>query len=156
MELGNAMDTILVNSIESITRKRLATIGDSASLIEVAKLLSDPRISVVVVCSSEGVMVGVITMRNVVQSIGQSSGSAITAAAAEVMTRDVRHCHPTDTLEDVILTMKKHGLVHLPIADENARPTGVVDARDAFRALVAQADYNASLLREYIMGVGYG
>lgn len=149
------MDTILVNDIESITRKRLATISEAASLIDVAKLLSRPQISLVAVCASDGVMVGVIDMRNIVQSIAQCSGRAITEEAADVMTRDVRYCRPTDTLEDVVLMMKERSLVHVPVVDENSRPSGVVDARDALRALVAQADYNVSLLRDYIMGVGY-
>lgn len=51
--------------------------------------------------------------------------------------------------------MKERGLVHIPIIDDNSRSSGVIDARNAIRALMAQANYNESLLRDYVMGVGY-
>ena len=71
------------------------------------------------------------------------------------MTRNVTCCHPGDTLEDVLSVMNKRGLVRIPIIDDNSRPSGVIDARDALRALMAQANYNETLLRDYVMGVGY-
>ena len=46
-------------------------------------------------------------------------------------------------------------MVHIPIIDDNSRSSGVIDARNAIRALMAQATYNESLLRDYVMGVGY-
>jgi CBS domain-containing protein len=51
--------------------------------------------------------------------------------------------------------MKRHSLVHVPVIDAQSRPTGVMEARDALRALVADASYEISWLRDYIMGVGY-
>lgn len=58
-------------------------------------------------------------------------------------------------MEDVLSVMKERGLVHIPIIDDNSRSSGVIDARNAIRALMAQANYNESLLRDYVMGVGY-
>jgi CBS domain-containing protein len=72
------------------------------------------------------------------------------------MTRDVTYCSPTDALEDVLMMMKERGLVHIPIVERSSRPSGVIDAQDTLRALMEQADYKVSLLRDYIiMGVGY-
>jgi CBS domain-containing protein len=51
--------------------------------------------------------------------------------------------------------MATRGFVHLPVVDEHCRPLGVVNARDALRALTAEEKHEASLLRDYIMGVGY-
>jgi CBS domain-containing protein len=44
--------------------------------------------------------------------------------------------------------------VHIPVVDENSKPLGVVNARDALRALLAEEKYEESLLRDYVMGVG--
>lgn len=101
-------------------------------------MLSDTHVSLVVVWDSEGAMVGVITKTNIVQQIGRCGGSACTTAAADVMTRDVAYCRPTDCLPDVLSTMEKHGFVHVPVVDENSRPLGVVIARDALPALFAE------------------
>ena len=51
--------------------------------------------------------------------------------------------------------MEKRGFIHIPVVDEHVKPLGVVNARDALRALMAEGKYEASLLRDYVMGVGY-
>ncbi len=71
------------------------------------------------------------------------------------MTRDVAYCRQADYLPDVLSMMHTRGLVHIPVIDECCRPVGVVNARDGLRALMAEEKYEASLLRDYVMGVGY-
>ena len=95
------MNTKLVSSMDAQARSRLVTVSVDASLVAVAKVLSDTQISLVVVCDSGGAMAGVITKSNIVQWVGQCRGSARTTAAADMMTRDVTYCHPTDCLPDV-------------------------------------------------------
>lgn len=149
------MNTKLVSSIDAVARSRLVTISADALLVDVAKLLSKTQVSLVIVCDSNGTMIGVITKTDIVQQIGHCRGSACATAAADVMTRDVIHCRPTDSLPDVLSMMKKRGFVHIPVIDENSKPSGVVNARDALRALMAEGEYEVSLLRDYVMGVGY-
>jgi CBS domain-containing protein len=149
------MNTKLVSSIEAVARSRLATISADALLVDVAILLSDTHISLVVVCNSDGAMVGVITKTDVVQQIGLCGERACAIQAADVMTRDVAYCRPTDSLPDVLSMMEKRGFVHIPVVDEDSKPVGVVNARDALRALVAEGNYETSLLRDYVMGIGY-
>ena len=71
------------------------------------------------------------------------------------MTRDVAYCRPTDRLPDVLAMMGRRGYVHIPVVDDGFQPIGVVNARDALRALLAQGEYEGSLLRDYVMGIGY-
>jgi CBS domain-containing protein len=149
------MNTKLVSSIDAVARSRLATISADALLVDAAKLLSDTHVSLVVVCNSDGAMVGVITKTNIVEQIGRCGESACTTAAADVMTRDVTYCRPTDGLPEVLSMMKERGFVHIPVVDGNSRPVGVVNDRDALRALLADGKYEMSLLRDYVMGVGY-
>ena len=61
----------------------------------------------------------------------------------------------TDALLDVLSTMKKSGFVHLPVIDERLKPSGVVYSRQALRALMADGKYEAELVRDYVMGIGY-
>jgi len=58
-------------------------------------------------------------------------------------------------LHDVLATMKERGFVHIPIVDEQARPCGVVNARDALQALLRDVTNEELLLRAYVMGIGY-
>lgn len=149
------MNTKLVSSIDIITRSRLVTVDVDVSLADIAKLLSDTPISLVVVCNSDGAMAGVITKTDIVRQIGRCRESACAAAATDVMTRDVAYCRQTDYLPDVLAMMGKRGFVHIPVVDENSKPLGVVNARDALRALLVEEKYEGSLLRDYVTGVGY-
>ena len=148
------MDTKLVSSIDAVAGSRLVTIGADALLVDAAKLLSDTHISLVV-CDADGAMVGVITKTDIVQKLGRCEESACTIAVADVMSRDVTYCRPTDDLSSVLSMMAKRGFAHVPVIDEHSKPLGVIYARDALRALLADKKYEASLLRDYIMGIGY-
>lgn len=149
------MNTKLVSSIGDIARSRLVTIGVDALLMDAAKLLADTQINLVVVCGPDGAMAGVITKTNIVRLIGGCCGNACRTLAADVMTPDVTSCRPTDCLPDVLSMMQERGFVHIPVLDENSRPVGVVNARDALRALMVEGEYEESLLRDYVMGIGY-
>lgn len=149
------MNAKLVSSIDSVARSRLATVPADALLMDVAKLLSGAHIGLVIVCNPDGAMEGIITKTNIVERIGHCLGSACIAAAAEVMTRDVSCCHPSDCLSDVLSMMANRGFVHVPVIDGQSRPLGVVNARDALRALLVEEQYEESLLRDYVMGIGY-
>jgi len=149
------VNTKFVTSIDAVSRSRLTTVPVDALLMDVAKLLSGSHIGLVIVCDADGVMAGVITKTNIVQRIGHCLGSACTAAAAEVMTREVSFCHPGDCLTDVLSMMANRGFVHVPVVDGQSRPLGIVNARDALQALLADEQYEESLLRDYVMGIGY-
>lgn len=149
------MNTMLVGSIDIVTRRRLVTVGADAPIPHVAKLLSDTPVSLVVVCDSGEAMAGIITKTDIVRKIGVCPDAIGTLAAADVMTRDVVHCRPSDALEEVLGVMREHSLVHVPVIDARSRPAGVMEARDALRALMGHASHEISLLRDYIMGVGY-
>jgi CBS domain-containing protein len=118
-------------------------------------LLSYTQVSLVVVCDFEGAMVGVITKTDIVQQIGGCHGSAYTSAAADVMTRNVAYCGPTDSLPDVLSMTTPNGLEFSSTTGICTKPRFSINARDALRALFAEKKYEESLLRDYVMGVGY-
>jgi len=118
------MNTKLVSSIDAVARSRLMTISADALLVDAAKALSDTQISLIVVCDSDEAMVGVITKTNIVQQIGHCGERACATTATDVMTRDVVYCRPTDCLPDVLSMMQNRGFVHVPIVDENCKPSG--------------------------------
>lgn len=149
------MNSKTVGSMESTARSRLATIGANEPLLDAAKLLSNTQIGLVVVCGCDGAMVGVVTKTDVVRQFSRGGGGTGTDAVADVMTRDVVFCRPTDGLPDLLSMMGRRGFVHIPVIDEASRPCGVVNARDALRVLWAEEKYEEALLRDYVMGVGY-
>jgi CBS domain-containing protein len=146
---------ILVETIMPVARQRLVTIGDNAPLAEAAKFLDGRHINLVVVCDNRGAVVGVITRTDIVRQMSLCLGRGCTSPAATVMTRDVIYCRPSDSLEDVWSIMKERKLLHVPIVGEDLRPLGVINARDALLALLEGSEYESSLMRDYVMGIGY-
>lgn len=146
---------MLVERMLPAAQNRLVTIRDDAPLIEAAILLRDLDSDLVVVCNSDERLAGVITKTDIVRQISQCRGSGCLTAAASVMTRTVILCRPGDRLPEVWSVMKERRLKNIPIVDEDVRPLGVLNARDALEALLEEVEYEEILLREYVMCIGY-
>lgn len=145
---------MFVESILPTARKRLVTVDDHISLIEAAKLLLDCHTDLLVVRGRDGLLAGVITKTDVVRQMSLCQGSGCTAASS-VMTRIVVHCQPNDELQNVWSIMKDRGLKNIPIIDQDSRPIGVLNARDALEVLREEVEYEEVLLRDYVMCVGW-
>jgi CBS domain-containing protein len=76
-------------------------------------------------------------------------------AVSLAMTRDVVVCRPGDPLQDVWKRMKDRKLKNILVVDKDSRPVGVLHARDILQVLLEDSEYEESLLRDYVMGVGY-
>ncbi|HVB82463.1 MAG TPA: CBS domain-containing protein [Candidatus Binataceae bacterium] len=146
---------MLVERMLPAARNRLVTIRDDAPLIDAATLLRDLDSDLVVVCNSDELLVGVITKTDVVRQISHCHGSGCITAASNVMTRTVILCRSGDPLREVWSVMKERRLKNVPIVDQDVRPLGVLNARDALEALLEEVEHEEILLREYVMCVGY-
>jgi CBS domain-containing protein len=146
---------MFVNQLLSEARKRLNTIGTDSVLTDAVRALSSSQCELVVVCEPSGKAVGVITKADVVRRIMHCEGAACRTTAAVAMTQGIVCCHPDDHVSAVWGKMKEHGLRHIPIIDDQSRPVGIINARDALQALLASAADEVALLREYVMGMGY-
>jgi CBS domain-containing protein len=145
---------LLIEKVLPVAHARLITIGDNATLVDAARLLSAGH-DLVVVCSATGSLVGVITKTDIVGQISHCEGYGCTNAVSSVMTRDVVLCRSMDGLSEVWSIMKDRGLKNVPIMNEEARPVGVLNARDALEALLEEAEDEELLFRDYVMGIGY-
>jgi CBS domain-containing protein len=146
---------MLVQTLMPTASQRLVTIEADAPLTDAAKLLSDTQISLVVVCAANGAMAGVITKTDVVRQIAQGEETVFAMPVSAIMTKEVVLCHANDLLQEVLSNMRERGFVHIPVVDQHFRPCGVINARDALRFLLREAKDAESLIRDYVMGIGY-
>ncbi|HRW30051.1 MAG TPA: CBS domain-containing protein, partial [Emcibacteraceae bacterium] len=75
--------------IKSILNKipdTLYTISDNAPLIDAARILSEKHNGIVVVCSNDGSMVGIISKTDIVRQISHCHGNSCTTMADKIMT----------------------------------------------------------------------
>jgi CBS domain-containing protein len=144
---------MFVESMLATAAKRLVSVKEDIPLIDAARPLSRLGIDLVVVCSADGKLIGVISKTDVVREICIGSGPK--SAASGVMVRNVVHCQPSDLLSDVWEIMKVRRLKNIPVVSEDLRPIGILNARDVLETLMEEAEYEEALLRDYVMSVGY-
>ncbi|MGB4858529.1 MAG: CBS domain-containing protein [Dokdonella sp.] len=138
-----------------LARERLVVLADSAPLIDAARLFDKLDTDIVVICAADGRLAGVVTKTDVVQQIGRCQGSACTTLVSSVMTQDVLACRHGEELSLVWSEMKARKLKNVPVLDDQSKPVGVLNARDALQALLVEVENEESLLRDYVMTVGY-
>jgi len=134
------------------TRPRLRTLDRSATARSAAAALSAPGAGLVVI-SAGGEAVGVVSKSDLVRHLARAG--AADAGAAGLMTRTVFSCRPEEDLRAVWHRMTAAGLQNVPVLGDNARPLGVLDVRDAMRAILATEEMEERALENYIAGVGY-
>lgn len=133
-------------------RARLVLIAADAPMIEVAARLCD-GIELLVACTSDGRVAGVLSKADVIAHLGAAWGIGF-AGGSPPVPGDVVTCTAAEPLDAVWGRMRSHGLKNLPV-DAEARPVGVLSAHDVLEVLLEETEEEESLLRAYVMGVGY-
>ncbi len=146
---------MLTETLLPVARERLVTVPDDARVTEAAALLARPQVDLVIVCNADGEMVGVVSKTDIVSHIAECGGQACTMAVPSVMTRDILCCDRRDWLQDVWSNMKARGVRCIPVTKEGSKPVGVLYARDALQALMAETQDEERLLHDYVMCAGY-
>ncbi len=146
---------MLAESVLEAARKRLVTVMETAPLFEAATLFRAGS-DLVVVCGSTGLLTGIVTKTDIVKRISLCQVGLCMVPTSSVMIRDVISCSAIDRLEDVWSTMKARGLKNVPVIDDAGKPIGVLNARDALQVLLQEVQNEELLLRDYVMGIGYG
>ncbi len=145
---------MFVEKLLPAAHAKLVTVAANAPLMEAAKLLRAGT-DLVIVCGSTGILAGVITKTDAVNQMSRCDGSGCMTAASLAMTRDVVSCRSGDLLRDVWAKMKERGLKNIPVVGPDSRPLGVLHARDVLQVLLDESKDEESMLRDYVMGIGY-
>ena len=144
-----------IQNILDDARRRLAVLSRETPVCEVAAILADPNTPLVVICDSNGIAVGVASRADIVKVFAREGEAAHTLSAEAIMSAPVLSCRIDQTLQSVWTTMGARRLRCSPVLDEFGKPQGIVHARDIARALLAEATSEESLMRDYVLGIGY-
>ncbi|MFD9115472.1 CBS domain-containing protein [Streptomyces bottropensis] len=107
------------------------TIGPDHTLRQAAALMSARRIGAAVVLDPDAGGLGILTERDVLNSVGLGQSPDAERAHAHTTT-DVVFATPSWTLEEAARAMTHGGFRHLIVLDEGA-PIGIVSVRDIIR-----------------------
>ncbi|MGX4689923.1 CBS domain-containing protein [Streptomyces sp. JNUCC 63] len=107
------------------------TIGPAHTLRQAAALMSARRVGAAVVYDPDAGGIGILTERDILDSVGLGQSPDTEHAHAHTTT-DVVFAAPTWTLEEAARTMMHGGFRHLIVLD-GGEPAGIVSVRDIIR-----------------------
>jgi CBS domain-containing protein len=108
------------------------TVGPGHTLRAVARLMAERKVGAAVVMDPDGNGPGIITERDILESVG-SDQDPDGELVAEHLTRDVVFAAPDWSLEEAATAMVRGGFRHLIVLD-GAETVGILSVRDIVRS----------------------
>ena len=123
-------------------------IGEEATVMEAAKIMSEQHIGSLVVGRGEKV-VGIFTERDVLNRVVARHLDPMTTIIKDVMTAPVACCCPTTKLAECRSVMTAKRIRHLPVVDEN-RLLGMISSGDILALEFGEQQQTIEYLHEYL------
>lgn len=106
------------------------TVGEDATIEEVAGIMWNKNIGSVIVTNGKGAMEGIVTERDVVYAVTKAlTDKGIPVSS--IMSRTALVASPNENIATTIDRMVKAGVRHLPVLDREGNPVGMISMRDA-------------------------
>ena len=112
------------------------------------KLLAERKIGAVLVMS-HGHLEGILSERDIVRVLAEQGAAVLVQPLAQVMTRKVVTCSPSDTVGVLMERMTTGKFRHVPVIDQD-QVVGVVSIGDVVKHRLHEMERESAALRDYI------
>ena len=109
------------NIVDDLMDSVIPTISKDATIKEAAKIMFDNHVTHLPVVTDENVLIGIVTAWDLSKSIAIGCNNL-----TEVMTKDVKVCKSSDSLEDIAKEMKMFDISSLPVVDDDLKLEGII------------------------------
>ncbi|HLY64497.1 MAG TPA: CBS domain-containing protein [Chloroflexota bacterium] len=141
---------MIVSAILKGKGSAVVTARPTESLEAISKLMVKHRIGAVIICEPAGPPLGILSERDIVNSVAASGASALDRPASDAMTRNLLTCEPGNSIDELMTIMTNSRVRHLPVV-EDGRLTGIVSIGDVVKCKLDEASAEVGLLRDYVM-----
>ncbi len=114
--------------VREVMTPEVVAVRPSASLVEAAQLMRAQDVGDVLV-ADEGLLVGVLTDRDIMLRAVAEGADPLTVSARAVCTPDPVVIGPDDALSTAVTLMREHAVRRLPVVEHGA-PVGIVSLGD--------------------------
>jgi CBS domain-containing protein len=132
--------------IQSMSKRRLVSLGPDASVHEAACVMTRANCGSVLIIDAAGTMLGILTERDLMTRVLARALDPAATPASKVMTRAPQCIAPEAKVADAVLIMIERGFRHLPVVADGGRILGVFSIRDALprelNTAASLADFN--------------
>lgn len=128
--------------------KKVVTINKDADILEAKELMEQYQIRHVPVVEPDGLLIGMITDRDIRSALPMSfykkdtekhpdkKMAAPTIKVKEIMSQNLVTLSPMDTIQDALLLIQKTLVGALPVVDKKDKLLGIISVRDLLRAFI--------------------
>ena len=134
--------------ISKILSRDCITVQHNQTLRDVAKTLTENSIGAVPVLDGFGALVGILSERDLVQSLPQDI-DLDSHMASDLMTTDLIVTSAEVTSSDLMKLMTDHKIRHIPIVKED-QLLGIVSIGDVVKRLLEKLERETEQLRTFI------
>jgi len=127
----------------------ITTVAPDTPILDIAKLLKEKRIGAVVVLDGDERIAGILSERDIVRSLADHGETLAKRTAADLMTREVETCKPSQKVDDVMRVMTEKRFRHVPVVDKG-KLVGIISIGDAVKARIEDLEYEANVLHSFI------
>jgi CBS domain-containing protein len=134
---------------QSIPHRHVVSLPPQASVWDAACVMTKANCGSVLIIDGAGVMLGILTERDLMTRVLTKALNASTTPVSEVMTHHPLCVLPEMTVSDAVLILLERGFRHLPIVSAGGKILGVFSIRDALPreidSAVGQAEFRDSV-----------
>ncbi len=139
---------MIVAQILASKGRDVATTTPDRSISDVVGELAARKIGALVVME-RGRVVGIVSERDIVKTIGLKGVEILADPVSSIMTRDVITCREGETINGVMTRMTRRRFRHMPVV-EDGELVGIVSIGDVVKARIEEVEFEADELRTYI------
>ena len=140
-----------VDSILKTKSNVVVTVAPDEKISVAAAKLKREKIGALVVSEDSIGVSGILSERDIARALVDHGAELGELTIGDLMTRDVITCAPDDTVEELMTTMTKHRIRHLPVMADGAL-CGIISIGDVVKHRLEDIQRKAESLRAYIAG----
>ena len=129
---------------------KIFSIPSKATLVEAVEALGERNVGALLVIDG-GRLAGILSERDVVRAARKGFARLEKLRVADLMTKDLIVCLPTDEVSYVMSIMTQNRIRHLPVMS-GKELAGMISIGDVVKAQISEASAENRLLRDYIEG----
>lgn len=124
-------------------------VGPDSPVSEAIGVMVEHDTGSCVVTDDAGKLLGMVTFREILRGLDESSAAALQTPARAVMDKDPIVATPEDTVDQIRQVMTKNHIRYLPVMTAG-RLSDVISFYDVARAVAKNTDFENRMLKNYI------
>lgn len=126
------------------------TIEPDAPLKNAVDALSEYDIGALVVVDADGEVVGLLSERDVVQTLSDRGAGGLDDAVRSVMSTEVLTCTPQDGVKELMEVVTRRRVRHLPVLEDRGL-NGMISIGDLLKTRIEEVETEQEILRERLL-----